>query len=507
MRAYDGSSEPPEWITEVQTFEDLSLPKTLRITYQDLDRALNPTTSMFTREITQSRTIEELSVQAVDTSESMRNSVFSGMSILMTGKRTFKLSVPLKYSVIEPGDIITIPVSDTRTATVRVMQGTLGANNIIELECALYIDTSRGITHTDQFTAVSTDTATGIPITKVFLMDIPYLGGLFGVDDAHYSEADDTIEDSGIYVAFASSAAIWPGAELYIDQQTLTTTNTFGTITQGTGAANWLAFFESITSTFAGLLSVMPDSTATALVQDTVSEMVVSFWTPGAAFSTLADSLVSEENIFLVGDEIIQAETVELLNTDSAGLATYQFTNLWRGLQGTEWAIGTQAINDAVVHLNSDAIERVDFENPDLIGLTVSTKGVTSGSDLTSTTATTVVYDAASRKPYAPMIEAIVRDGSDNLTFELIQRNRYGSLWTPTDPPFESDPDDFEVDVMAVGSPTTVLRTISVSGTATISYTAAEQTTDFGAAQSSITVIAYQLNADARRGFGNEETI
>jgi len=504
VRAYDGSSEPPEWITEVQTLEDLALPKTLRVTYQDIDRALNPTTSIFTREITQSTTIEEFAIQAVDTAEAMRNSVFNGMSVLMTGKRTFKLSVPLKYSVLEPGDVITIPVSDTRTATARIGQATLGANNVIELECSLYIDTSLGIVHTDQFDAVSTDTAVGIPITTVFLMDTPYL-----TDAAEYSETDPTVEDNGIYVAFASSSTGWPGAALFIDQQTLTTENIFGVITQPTGAPDWQLAIDSTASTFAGNLVLLPDATASGLVQDTVSVMVVSFWTPGAEFETVpaGSALDSQENVFLVGDELIQAETVTLLNTDSSGLRTYEFTNLWRGLQGTEWAIGTQVLNDRVVYLEFGSVLRVDLENAELVGLTISTKAVTIGSDLTSTAETTLVFDGASRKPYAPMIEAVVRDGSGNLTFELIQRNRYGNLWTPTDPPFESDPDDFEVDVFAVGSPTEVLRTISISGSSTISYSAAEQTTDFGATQSAIDVAAYELNADGRRGFAREETI
>jgi hypothetical protein len=504
VRAYDGSGEPPAWITEVQTFEDLSLPKTLRITYQDINRALNPVTAIFTREITQSTTVEEFAVQAVDNSARMRNSVFVGMSVLMTGKRTFKLTVPLKYSVLEPGDVITIPVSETRTAKARVAQATLGANNIIELECALFIDTSLDITHTEQFpVATSTDTAVGVPPTNVFLLDIPYL-----TDNFEPTAADDTVEDNGIYVAFVTTLTQWPGAILYVDQQTLTTEESFGIITQPTGAPDWQVIADTPSVTFAGLIALLPDPAASALVQDIVSELVVSFYTPFTTFETIASGseLSTLDNAFLVGNEIIQAQTVELLNTDANGLKTYAFTNLWRGLQGTEWAIGTQSVGDQVLHLDIGTLQRVDLENPDLIGLTVDFKAVTVGSDIVSTDTTSLVYDAASRKPWAPGIEAVVRDDAGNLTFELIQRNRYGSLWTPTSPPFESDPDDFEVDILLGGSPAT-LRTITVSGTATISYTAAQQTTDFGAPQASIAVAAYQLNDDGRRGFAREETI
>ena len=118
-----------------------------------------------------------------------------------------------------------------------------------------------------------------------------------------------------------------------------------------------------------------------------------------------------------------------------------------------------------------------------------------------------------SRKPWAPSIEEIIRDEFGNLTFTLGQRNRYGSLWTPAVPGFESDPQIFEVDILTIegGSPT-FARTIAVSGTTLISYTAAEQATDFGDLGGSpgvnqISVRVYQLNAAGRRGFARERVI
>jgi len=503
VRAYDGSSAPPDWLTEVQTLEDLALPKTLRITYQDIDRALNPTTSIFTREITQSKTIIEFAVQAVDTAEAMRNSVLNGVSVLMASKRTFKLSVPLKYIVLEPGDVITIPVSETRTAQVRVSQGTLGANNIIELECALFIDTNLGITHTDQFTLVETDTATGAQASDLHLLDIPYL-----TDAAELTAAGD--EDDGIYVALSSRSGTWPGANLYLDRLTAQTETAFGVASQPSGAPDWELVASASTPVAVGALVIAPDPLASALVQDVNSEMVVSFRTPDAVFATVADAvaLSTQDNVFLVGDELIQAQTVTLLNTKE-GFTTYQMTNLWRGLQGTEWAIGTLAEGDVVVHMDPGGIQRVDLENADLFGLGVGFRAVTIGSDLTAVATTTHTYTAASRKPWAPSVEDVTRNEAGDITITLMQRNRYGSLWTPAVPPFESDPQNFEVDVLPLfgGSPTAE-RTISVSDTTTITYSAAEQAVDFGSPlTSAVTIRAYQLNSAGRRGFPREVTI
>jgi len=496
VRAYDGQSEPPAWISEVETLEDLALPKTLRIQYQNIDRSLNPAVSIFTREITQSDTVREFAVQAVDTAKDMRNSVFTAMSVLMSSKRSFKVSIPLKYAVLEPGDVVVIPISDARTARARVIRASLGANNIVELELSLYIDTSLGIQHTDQFDRTETDTATGVLDTTLHVLDIPYL------TDSADLNADDE-EDAGVYVAVGYQASGFPGANIYLDGTKLQTTSSFGTISQATGAPSWELAAQVSAPAQAGTIAKIPDPNVDALVKDIVSELIVTFETFGPSFASLTDAeiLTSRDNALLVGNEIIQAQTVELITT-----GTYAFTNLYRGLQGTEWAIGTQAIGDRVVHLDPGALTRIDLANPDLKDFTVDFRAVTAGDDLTATTTTSELFDYASRKPYAPAIGDVARDESGNLTFELFQRNRYGADWNPDSPAFESDPQNFEVDIVVPGSPN-VLRTLTVSDDTTISYTAAQQTTDFGAPQSAVTVRPYQLSALGFRGFTNEETI
>lgn len=499
VRAYDGRSNPPEWLAEVTILEDLSLPKSLQINYLDIDRALNATSSLFVREVTQATSRQELTVQAVDTAEDMRNSVITAFAVIMTSKRTFKLSLPGKYGVLEPGDRITVPVSDTRNSDVLIGKIEWGANLIVEIECALYIDRSLGIKHTDQFTAVSTDTASGAATSRLFLLDLPYL-----TDEAELNAADE--EDDGIYVAVGAYESGWPGASVFVDQRTLETENAFGTITQVGGDPDWEIVLNFSAPSVWGRVGKAPRGDVDALVKDTVSEMIVSFVDVADDFftSVSADAgVTSQDNVFLVGDEIVQAETVELLSDN-----LFAFRNLWRGLQGTEWAIGTQATGDLVVHLDFGAVQRFDTENEDLIGFGIDFRVVTVGEELTQIPTTSLTYDAVSRKPYAPGIHSAVRDGDGNLTFELEPRNRYGAEWTPDDPAFESDPQTFEVDIIPVGggSPNP-LRTIAVSDDTTISYSAAEQTADGLTPGDLVTVNAYQINASGRRGFAREETI
>ena len=76
-------------------------------------------------------------------------------------------------------------------------------------------------------------------------------------------------------------------------------------------------------------------------------------------------------------------------------------------------------------------------------------------------------------------------------------------------PPFESDPQDFEIDILAIGggSPD-VVRTIVLTDTTAVSYTAAQQATDFGSPLvASVTIQVFQLNSAGRRGFAREVTL
>ncbi|MBN66728.1 MAG: hypothetical protein CMM94_04070 [Rickettsiales bacterium] len=69
--------------------------------------------------------------------------------------------------------------------------------------------------------------------------------------------------------------------------------------------------------------------------------------------------------------------------------------------------------------------------------------------------------------------------------------------------PLGEESELYEVDILDGGN---VVRTIEVISP-TASYTAAEQTTDFGSAQSSLDVKIYQLSAVVGRGYAAEATI
>ena len=97
-----------------------------------------------------------------------------------------------------------------------------------------------------------------------------------------------------------------------------------------------------------------------------------------------------------------------------------------------------------------------------------------------------------------------VRDASGNLTISWVRRSRVDSEWRDgVGIPLGEESEAYDVDILDGGN---VVRTIEVTS-ATASYSSADQTTDFGSAQSSIDVKVYQLSAVVGRGYPAEATV
>jgi hypothetical protein len=108
-------------------------------------------------------------------------------------------------------------------------------------------------------------------------------------------------------------------------------------------------------------------------------------------------------------------------------------------------------------------------------------------------------------RPYAPAHVMGSRDGGGDLTITWVRRTRMNGGWADFtgDVPLGEAAEAYEVDIMD-GS--TVVRTIA-NTTPTATYTAADQTTDFGAPQASITVRVHQISAIVGRGIAATATL
>ena len=106
-------------------------------------------------------------------------------------------------------------------------------------------------------------------------------------------------------------------------------------------------------------------------------------------------------------------------------------------------------------------------------------------------------------KPLAPVHVRGNRAGGD-VDIAWIRRTRSGGdTWEAPEVPLAEDAERYEVDILAG---TTLKRTLSATSPS-ITYTAAQQTADFGAPQSSVSLRVYQISPVHGRGTPRPATL
>src|SRR5262249_53442398 len=174
----------------------------------------------------------------------------------------------------------------------------------------------------------------------------------------------------------------------------------------------------------------------------------------------------------------------------------WDLTGLLWGRRGSDFALGTFSagarfllLDGAVKFFDNDINERNAARN---------FKAVTNGRDITDTAATSFTWACRTLMPLSVVDVEGSRDMSGNLTITWVRRTRIGGNWADgQEVPLGEFDERYEADVM---SGSTVKRTISVTAE-TASYSATDQTTDFGSPQSSISIRVYQISNTVGRGF------
>jgi hypothetical protein len=196
-------------------------------------------------------------------------------------------------------------------------------------------------------------------------------------------------------------------------------------------------------------------------------------------------------NMAVVGNEIINFATATL-----EGDGTYTLSKFKRGRRGTEWACSDHVAREDFVlvsTLEKDAVGLSDVGNEMLF------KGQTLGRDAVSAPVIEIdPFTGATLKPYAPARLKWSTDGTD-LFGEIIRRTRLGGAWVGgTTIPLAENTEEYEVDIMDGDD---VVRTITVSGVNTFTYTAAQISADGNTVATPPDTNTYQLSDAVGRGF------
>lgn len=370
-------------------------------------------------------------------------------------------AIPSRVDDCAPGKVITATI-DGESYVWRIEDASIIDGGIIDMKG------SRDDASIYESFAVGGDTRTrsrtvkAIGATLMFPMDIPLL-----------RSADS---DAGVYAALGSYTPGWPGCQVYqsLDGQNYSelqahnTHSAFGVVLNNTDA--WTA---RSWDTF-NVLQVRPIN----------SVFASSTW----------EAIATNRNIAAWG----QSGRWEIVGFTTASLqadGSYNISGLSRGLRDTIQHADSHQGGDVFVVLNEDQITRFAW-SADQYNVTRQLKAASFGTLFADTIAQSVTPSAVALKPFAPVRLHGAKSGSD-WTLSWMRQDR--QLNRPFQQADNSESSE-AYSVRILDSTGTVLNTRSATA-ASLSYTSAMQTEDYGAP---VDIVYFQVaQVSAVVGAGN----
>lgn len=379
------------------------------------------------------------------------------------------------YMLMDPTDVITFTYEGLQFVA-RVIKNSIGQNYAVEISgvnqnATAYLSEMSGVA---QPGFIKGGVAAFGP-TILYLLDTT----LMQDKDA------SPIGSTGTYFAFASPVIGNPGAVLFesSDQQ------------------NWASVSQESDHIAYGFATTVLGAPASPWGWDRVNTITFFFATTGVTLSSASDlNVYNGANGVLIGKELVQYKTA-VHNANGS----WTLSNLLRGRRGTEWACGGHVTGEACFFPQVQGGLHRLVMNANLIGILQYFKAITIGGDLNSGATNPLTLAANDVKPYAPVDVAGTKDGSGNLVIQWQRRTRIGAganiagTW-----PLAEATESY--DVVITDNLGVVKRTFSnimpnagpnwsSPAFPHVSYTAAQQTTDFGGVQGTYYFRVYQNSA------------
>ena len=297
--------------------------------------------------------------------------------------------------------------------------------------------------------------------STLYLMDLPLL--------------QSTDDQPGVYAA-ATGLPGWKGASLW----------------RASDGVNYSNIASLLTLATAGI-AVTILGNGPGFYMDNASAVNVQLINGTLSSCTLTD-LLNGANAAMLGSEIIQFQTATL-----TGPGLYTLTNLMRGRRGTESTTGTHVVGENFVVLTLGAVDFVPALQTDRYA-SYEFRALTKGQTLGSAQDTDFTYNLATIQPYTPVnvTGSRVSGTGSNLTLAWMRRARLNAEWVDyIDVPLDEPVELYDVDVMNGAS---VVRTFSSLTSPTVTYTASQQSADWGSVPSSFTFNIYQISSRYGRG-------
>ncbi|PIR33973.1 MAG: hypothetical protein COV36_01780 [Alphaproteobacteria bacterium CG11_big_fil_rev_8_21_14_0_20_44_7] len=449
----------PLEVVKISRKQELDLPESVEVTYLDRILDYQTGTQRAGREITASRQKDGVSLPIVMSEWQAKNIAEISLYNSWVARSSYEFRLPIKYIYLNPSDVIEI-TSGNATHRVRISEMLQGQNGEIRIKGVAEDISVYDFYNVPQNSGNSKE-AELIPETQMELLDLPAF-------------PSDEPEKGYLAVAASGLSSSWTGAGIFRSNDNGESYDSYANINNG-------AVIGYATNVLAA---------ASANIFDEFNILNVSLIS-GALESRSKLAVLNGANLAIIGNEIIQFKNATLIDENE-----YELSCLLRGRLGTEHKIAEHVHAERFVLLDGN-IHRQAIAHS-LIGLERKYKGVSFGSALADVSAVDFTYSGNGLKPFSPVHIAVSRNGSGDVALSWVRRTRIGGeLRDGVDVPLNEQEELYELDILD-GSD--VVRTIQASS-ANASYSASEQTADFGSPQSSIAMNIYQMSAIVGRGY------
>lgn len=469
LDAREGGQAPGVQITQSREM-DTQLPRRVEVTYLDAGREYDVGPAGICERLnTDAINVESIPLPIVLTAAEAAGKAQTLLYLRWLERHDISFNLPPTYLSLEVSDVVTIVAPDA-TYLCRLEEINYLPDGRLECRAkfastAIYSPAAVGQVglSTGQVLALAGN-------TQVALLDIPCL--------------TDAMNTPGFAVALYGDRGSWPG----------------GVLAQSwDGGQSWDSVVGAVPPQITVGVVDNQIGVGRADIQDE-SNIIVLQPMLNALSSVSQAQLLAGANHFAVGAdgrwEIIGAQ-----NCVQQGDGSWWLSGLLRGRFGTEWAMGTHQPYDRAVLLDSTELP---FVTSDInrIGISRLCRAITNGKSIDSAPDVSFTYTGVNLECLAPVYLRGSRNAEGDWSIDGQRRTRIGGEWRDyVDATLGEAAEAYEIDIFSDATYTTVKRTISGLSSLVATYSAAQQTTDFGAVQSTLYIKAYQLSGVVGRGY------
>ena len=441
--------------------QELELPRQAHVIYLNRTHLYQPSTQYSARNGGVSQDVDTLNLPIVFADAEAKAVADIRLYLAWMGRTHYNFALPDSYAALEPTDVLELS-ADGAVHSLRITR-TLRDRGRMRVE-AVAEDVS-------VYDPASAPGGQGVSIaqppevigaTRLEMLDLPAF-------------PTDGPQEAYLRFAAAGELARWKGAILYRSDD---------------GGANYARFADALTPASLGTaITALPAFSANVFDEANILTVLMLGEAELQSVSELA--VLNGANAAVLGDEILQfREAVQIAP------GTYELSGLLRGRLGTEWAMSGHVVGERFVVLDGNLVK--EAAHPGLIGLPRLYKPVTLGATLGGTQEQSFTFSGRAYKPLSVVHIQGTRGGGGDLTISWVRRARIGGQWRDyVDAPLGEVSESYEIEIFDGA----VLKRTLYSTSPDATYTAAQQTADFGAPQSSVSVKIYQISEVIGRGY------